>query len=234
MEAQITAGMKTPVLSSRAGPEGSAGDKGRKRESEALNTERNEQVCCACCAGGKNHFVLSPSRERNCQFFEFVIYIIESRGWGSFYSLLGDFTQPTSPLKKPQRLGTCLAILTRALLFLILLVPLWPPHTGPIGGPCPRTGLARKPVWVWRSPAVPGAWPGWDQPHCVCAETPGVLADCIFAPCWWTLPQAHWCVHVNLQFLFFILHLEFSIFILCILVPKLHLCQYSVIDRAYK
>ncbi|XP_056904235.1 uncharacterized protein tacc2 isoform X3 [Takifugu flavidus] len=43
MEAQITAGMKTPVLSSRAGPEGSAGDKGRKRESEALNTERNEQ-----------------------------------------------------------------------------------------------------------------------------------------------------------------------------------------------
>lgn len=51
MEAQITAGMKTPVLSSRAGPEGSAGDKGRKRESEALNTERNEQVCCVCCAG---------------------------------------------------------------------------------------------------------------------------------------------------------------------------------------
>lgn len=48
MEAQITAGMKTPVLSSRAGPEVSAGDKGRKRESEALkqtlNTERNEQV----------------------------------------------------------------------------------------------------------------------------------------------------------------------------------------------
>lgn len=47
MEAQITAGMKTPVLGSRAGPEGSAGDKGRKRESEALsqilNTER-EQV----------------------------------------------------------------------------------------------------------------------------------------------------------------------------------------------
>lgn len=48
MEAQITAGMKTPVLGSRAGPEGSAGDKGRKRESEALsqilNTERDEQV----------------------------------------------------------------------------------------------------------------------------------------------------------------------------------------------
>lgn len=52
MEAQITAGMKTPVLSSRGGPEGSAGDKGRKRESEALSTERNEQVCCVCCAGG--------------------------------------------------------------------------------------------------------------------------------------------------------------------------------------
>lgn len=48
MEAQITAGMKTPVLSSRPGPEGSAGDKGRKRESESLSrtqsTEREEQV----------------------------------------------------------------------------------------------------------------------------------------------------------------------------------------------
>lgn len=48
MEAQITAGMKTPVLSSWPGPEGSAGDKGRKRESEALSrtqsTERDEQV----------------------------------------------------------------------------------------------------------------------------------------------------------------------------------------------
>ncbi|XP_039640403.1 transforming acidic coiled-coil-containing protein 2 isoform X5 [Perca fluviatilis] len=47
MEAQITAGIKTPVLSSRPGPEGSAGDKGRKRESEALSrtqsTERDEQ-----------------------------------------------------------------------------------------------------------------------------------------------------------------------------------------------
>ncbi|XP_054874886.1 uncharacterized protein tacc2 isoform X5 [Amphiprion ocellaris] len=47
MEAQITAGMKTPVLSPRPGPEGSAGDKGRKRESEALSrtqsTERDEQ-----------------------------------------------------------------------------------------------------------------------------------------------------------------------------------------------
>ncbi|XP_067380677.1 microtubule-associated protein futsch isoform X5 [Channa argus] len=47
MEAQITAGMKTPVLSARPGPEGSAGDKGRKRESESLSrtqsTEREEQ-----------------------------------------------------------------------------------------------------------------------------------------------------------------------------------------------
>ncbi|XP_070834371.1 transforming acidic coiled-coil-containing protein 2 isoform X13 [Chaetodon trifascialis] len=47
MEAQITAGMKTPVLNSRPGPEGSAGDKGRKRESDALSrtqsTERDEQ-----------------------------------------------------------------------------------------------------------------------------------------------------------------------------------------------
>lgn len=48
MEAQISSGMKTPVLSSRPGPEGSAGEKGRKRESEALSrtqsTERDEQV----------------------------------------------------------------------------------------------------------------------------------------------------------------------------------------------
>ncbi|XP_029926260.1 transforming acidic coiled-coil-containing protein 2 [Myripristis murdjan] len=47
MEAQITAGMKTPVLCSRPGPEGSAGDKGKKRESEALSrtqsAERDEQ-----------------------------------------------------------------------------------------------------------------------------------------------------------------------------------------------
>uniref|UniRef100_UPI0037E95BA2 transforming acidic coiled-coil-containing protein 2 isoform X2 n=1 Tax=Semicossyphus pulcher TaxID=241346 RepID=UPI0037E95BA2 len=47
MEAQITAGMKTPVLSPRPGPEGSLGEKGRKRESESLSrtqsTERDEQ-----------------------------------------------------------------------------------------------------------------------------------------------------------------------------------------------
>ncbi|MEQ2298622.1 hypothetical protein AMECASPLE_007181 [Ameca splendens] len=47
MEAQISAGMKTPVLSTRPGPEGSAGDKGRKRESEVLSRtqsiEREEQ-----------------------------------------------------------------------------------------------------------------------------------------------------------------------------------------------
>ncbi|XP_068424187.1 microtubule-associated protein futsch isoform X4 [Clinocottus analis] len=47
MEAQITAGMKTPVLSSRPGFEGSAADKGRKRESEALSrtqsSERDEK-----------------------------------------------------------------------------------------------------------------------------------------------------------------------------------------------
>ncbi|KAM4730396.1 transforming acidic coiled-coil-containing protein 2 isoform 3-T4 [Anableps anableps] len=47
MEAQISAGMKTPVLSPRPGPEGSAGDKGRKRESEVLSRtqsiERDEQ-----------------------------------------------------------------------------------------------------------------------------------------------------------------------------------------------
>ncbi|XP_072293518.1 uncharacterized protein tacc2 isoform X3 [Eucyclogobius newberryi] len=46
MEAQITASMKTPILSVRPGPEGSAGDKGRKRECEALtrtqSTEREE------------------------------------------------------------------------------------------------------------------------------------------------------------------------------------------------
>ncbi|XP_057703757.1 uncharacterized protein tacc2 isoform X3 [Corythoichthys intestinalis] len=48
MEAQITASMKSPVLSTRPGPEGSAGEKGRKRESEVLSrtqsTERDEQL----------------------------------------------------------------------------------------------------------------------------------------------------------------------------------------------
>ncbi|XP_075874980.1 uncharacterized protein tacc2 isoform X5 [Nelusetta ayraudi] len=45
MEAQITAGMKTPVLSCRPGPEGSAGDKGMKRDSGLLSrgVERAEQ-----------------------------------------------------------------------------------------------------------------------------------------------------------------------------------------------
>ncbi|CAL9688069.1 unnamed protein product [Knipowitschia caucasica] len=45
MEAQISADMKTPALSSRPGPEGCAGDKGRKRESEAdvRSIEREEQ-----------------------------------------------------------------------------------------------------------------------------------------------------------------------------------------------
>ncbi|XP_077960220.1 uncharacterized protein tacc2 isoform X8 [Gasterosteus aculeatus] len=47
MEAQITADMKTPVLSTRSGPQGSAGDKGRKREGESLSrtqsAERDEQ-----------------------------------------------------------------------------------------------------------------------------------------------------------------------------------------------
>ena len=48
MEAQISADMKTPVLSHRPGPEGSAGDKSRKRESEALgrtqSADRDQQV----------------------------------------------------------------------------------------------------------------------------------------------------------------------------------------------
>ncbi|CAN9499934.1 unnamed protein product [Ophioblennius macclurei] len=47
MEAQITAGMKTPVLSSRPGPDDSTGEKSRKRESQVLSrtqsTERDEQ-----------------------------------------------------------------------------------------------------------------------------------------------------------------------------------------------
>uniref|UniRef100_A0A146XIM8 Transforming acidic coiled-coil-containing protein 2, putative n=1 Tax=Fundulus heteroclitus TaxID=8078 RepID=A0A146XIM8_FUNHE len=44
MEAQISAGMKTPVLSPRPGPEGSAGDKGRKRESEALSRTQSIEM----------------------------------------------------------------------------------------------------------------------------------------------------------------------------------------------
>ncbi|KAM8851447.1 uncharacterized protein tacc2 isoform 4-T4 [Synchiropus picturatus] len=47
MEAQITAGMKSPILSCRPGPEGAPNEKGRKRESESLSrtqsTEREEQ-----------------------------------------------------------------------------------------------------------------------------------------------------------------------------------------------
>uniref|UniRef100_A0A3P8VVT2 Titin homolog n=2 Tax=Cynoglossus semilaevis TaxID=244447 RepID=A0A3P8VVT2_CYNSE len=47
MEAQITAGMKTPVLSSRPGPEGSSGDQSRKKEAKSLSrtesTEREEK-----------------------------------------------------------------------------------------------------------------------------------------------------------------------------------------------
>ncbi|XP_046885886.1 uncharacterized protein tacc2 isoform X2 [Hypomesus transpacificus] len=42
MEAQITAGMKTPVLNSRPVPEGSAVDKGRKWESQELSAVRDE------------------------------------------------------------------------------------------------------------------------------------------------------------------------------------------------
>lgn len=101
------------------------------------------------------------------------------------------------------------------------------PHTGPIGGPCPWTGLARKPVWVWWSPAVSGTWPGWDQPHCICSETPGVLADCIW-PRWWTLPQPPLCVHVNSFVYFFILHLKFTFSF----YVSLHLSPVSGIDRA--
>ena len=56
MEAQISASIKTPVLSSRPGPEGSAGDKGRKRESESLSrtqsSERDEQV-------SQTHFIIT-------------------------------------------------------------------------------------------------------------------------------------------------------------------------------
>ncbi|XP_077960241.1 transforming acidic coiled-coil-containing protein 2 isoform X28 [Gasterosteus aculeatus] len=54
MEAQITADMKTPVLSTRSGPQGSAGDKGRKREGESLSrtqsAERDEQQHRDACS----------------------------------------------------------------------------------------------------------------------------------------------------------------------------------------
>lgn len=150
MEAQITAGMKTPVLSSRVGPEGSAGDKGRKRESEALNTERNEQVCCVCCAGKKNHFVLSPSREKDCQFLSFSFISFSHKGGGGhstvFWETLLKLTVPKKAAKTRRLLSHSDPCPPLPALCLILLVPLWPPHTGPIGGPCPRTGLARKPV----------------------------------------------------------------------------------------
>lgn len=93
MEAQITAGMKTPVLSSRPGPEGSAGDRGKKRESEALSrtqsAERDEQVSRmllakteAVCSyvvrrgGGEitcHLFVLSPSCEQKVLIWSHIL-----------------------------------------------------------------------------------------------------------------------------------------------------------------
>lgn len=93
MEAQITAGMKTPVLSSRSGPEGSAGDKGKKRESEALSrtqsAERDEQVSRMFfwqtlkrfahmqCVGERkitcHLFVLSPSCEQKVLIWSHVL-----------------------------------------------------------------------------------------------------------------------------------------------------------------
>lgn len=70
MEAQITAGMKTPVLSCRPGPEGSAGDKGTKRDGEALSkthsVERAEQV--------------RPSTAVRTELTEWFAQI--QRGWG--------------------------------------------------------------------------------------------------------------------------------------------------------
>lgn len=100
MEAQITAGMKTPVLGPRAGPEGSAGDKGRKRESEPLSqipsTEKDEQVRlihfvlfenvkpqnAALYVGQEEitSFVLLPLCIKKVSVFEFLIkFIVESQ-----------------------------------------------------------------------------------------------------------------------------------------------------------
>lgn len=53
------------------------------------------------------------------------------------------------------------------------------PFNWPRGGPCSSPGHTpvREAVWVWRPSAVPGAWPRWDQPHCIRPKITGVLTN---------------------------------------------------------
>lgn len=98
------------------------------------------------------------------------------------------------------------------------------PYPGPLGGPCSSPGLARQAVWVWGPPAVPGAWPGWNQPHCIRPKTTGVLTDHTW-PLLINLAAVPFvslvCVHVNLISIVSLLHPTFSFscfFVL--LIPK--------------
>ncbi|KAM8858568.1 uncharacterized protein AB9W97_019072 isoform 4-T4 [Spinachia spinachia] len=79
MEAQITAGMKTPVVSTRSGPEGSAGDKGRKREGESLSrtqsTERDEQSPYQCPAEAPAPVLAMPLLDRLSECDDFLQYL---------------------------------------------------------------------------------------------------------------------------------------------------------------
>lgn len=199
MEAQITAGMKTPVLGPRAGPEGSAGDKGRKRESEPLsqipNTERDEQVRlihfvlfenvkpqnAALYVGQEEitSFVLLPLCIKKCLFLSLSLNSLLSHK-RSVYTLFLETLRPSFPVtngatflnlsRRSVTLDTQLKVNNSASRTKTLgscfchnepcpppppplscPLPNPPgapvaPHTGPIGGPCPRTGLARKPV----------------------------------------------------------------------------------------
>jgi len=216
MEAQITAGMKTPVLSSRPGPEGCAADKGRKRESESLSrtqsTERNEQVSRMLV------YMFKLSWEQLSHVLSLLCLVTIT--WGEFVSfdfvefmssfsheggrvphctcfIEGwDFALPTwapsvmvilmkasslmthSPMLPLKHSALCFAMLTPALLPTPPGAPVVP-LPGPCGGPCSSPGHAsiRQTVWVWRPPAVPGAWPGWDQPHRIRPKTTGVFTD---------------------------------------------------------
>ncbi|KAL6101670.1 tacc2 [Pungitius sinensis] len=79
MEAQITAAMKTPVLGTRSGPEGSAGDKGRKREGESLSrtqsTERDEQSPHQCPVEAPAPVLAMPRLDKLSECDDFLQYL---------------------------------------------------------------------------------------------------------------------------------------------------------------
>ncbi|XP_068182936.1 uncharacterized protein tacc2 isoform X3 [Antennarius striatus] len=67
MEAQISAGMKTPVLSSQPGPEGYAGDKGRNEALvQSQSTDRDEQPPCQSSVDAPPLALAMPDRLSEC------------------------------------------------------------------------------------------------------------------------------------------------------------------------